>query len=226
MKERFGIAPGQVPDLKGLAGDASDNIPGVPGIGEKTAVKLIQTIGGVEEILREIDRVEPARARELIRQHAEQAELSKKLSTIEREVPIDFDLDRCRLEEPDYAKLAALFRRLEFRSLLRRLESKMPLEAKVEAEAGAEAEARANGKARAKAAQGAPSAGSLFDEGEVRPGEAGQAGAHATCDEAAEEGPEAATCRVEAVAAAGGGRCMTVADLDGVRALARDLAAA
>lgn len=226
VKERFGVAPGQVPDLKGLAGDASDNIPGVPGIGEKTAVKLIQTIGGIEDILREIDSVEPARARELIRQHAEQAELSKKLSTIEREVPIDFDLDRCRLGEPDYAKLAALFRRLEFRSLLRRLEPKMPLEAKVEAEAGAEAEARANGKARAKAAQGAPSVGSLFDDGEVRPGEARQAGAYATCDEAAEEGPEAATCRAEAVAAAGGGRCMTVADLDGVRALARDLAAA
>ncbi|MDI7246636.1 MAG: DNA polymerase I [Bacillota bacterium] len=213
VKERFGIAPGQVPDLKGLAGDTSDNIPGVPGIGEKTAAKLIQTIGGVEEILREIDRVEPARARELIRQHAEQAELSKRLSTIERNVPIEFDLERCRLEEPDYAKLAALFRRLEFRSLLRRFESKIPRGAG--AEAGAEAR---------PGRPGAPSMGSLFGEGEVRPGEAGKTGEGAACEGAGER--PAAAAAVGVGVAAHGGRCVTVADLEGVRALARDLAAA
>lgn len=213
VKERFGIAPGQVPDLKGLAGDTSDNIPGVPGIGEKTAAKLIQTIGGVEEILREIDRVEPARARELIRQHAEQAELSKRLSTIERNVPIEFDLERCRLEEPDYAKLAALFRRLEFRSLLRRFESKIPRGAG--AEAGAEVR---------PGRPSAPSMGSLFGEGEVPPGEAGKTGEGAACEGAGER--PAAAAAVGVGVAAHGGRCVTVADLESVRALARDLAAA
>ncbi|MGE5588971.1 MAG: DNA polymerase I [Clostridia bacterium] len=227
VKERFGIHPGQVPDLKGLAGDASDNIPGVPGIGEKTAVKLIQTIGGVEDILRKIDSVEPARARELIRHHAEQAQLSKKLSVIDRHVPIHFELDMCRLEGPDYVKLAALFRRLEFRSLLRRLEPKIPPGAK----AGADAETRAGAavEAGAKATQGPPSARSLFREEELVPGEPRDARGRSACDEGAEgadEGQWAPACGGEALKAADGNRCVTVADLDGVRSLARDLAEA
>ncbi len=203
VKERFGIAPGQVPDLKGLAGDASDNIPGVPGIGEKTAVKLIRSIGGVEDILREIERVEPARARDLIRQHADKAELSKRLSTIDREVPIEFDIEKRRLEEPDYARLVALFRRLEFRSLLRRFEPRIPRE-----EPGAH-----------------PSMGSLFDGYEACPGEG--AGTRIGAGAGPGEGARAeASEPTGAREGAGGGRCVTVADLDGARALARDLAGA
>ncbi|MCR4403622.1 MAG: DNA polymerase I [Firmicutes bacterium] len=227
VRERFGVHPSQVPDLKGLAGDASDNIPGVPGIGEKTAVKLIQGMGGVEEILRNIDAIEPARARDLIREHAEQARLSRKLSVIDRNVPIRFELEMCRLEGPDYEKLAELFERLEFRSLLRRLESKMPAEARASS-AAARGRAGSPGKTGAVARTGSPGAQSLFREEELGAGRLGEAAGHLACEEDA----EAADDEARRSSAGGGvgasasdrGGPVTVADLDGVRSLARDLA--
>ncbi|HHY32608.1 MAG TPA: DNA polymerase I [Firmicutes bacterium] len=222
VRERFGIAPGQVPDLKGLAGDASDNIPGVPGIGEKTAVKLIQTFGGVEEVLRNVDSVEPARARELIRNHAEQAQLSKRLAIIDRDVPIDFDLDACRLEEPDYARLADLFRRLEFRSLLRRLEARMgPGPGKPEP-----ATPRSGTPPSRPSVPPEPVAGSLFGAEEVGPDVVRDEARRGRPPAAPDEGVFGEPTVVTAEASGRGARCAIVADLDAVRDLARELGAA
>ncbi|MFZ5925384.1 MAG: DNA polymerase I [Bacillota bacterium] len=198
VKERFGVNPDQVPDLKGLAGDASDNIPGVPGIGEKTAVKLIQSMGSLEDILKQVDKVVPERARDLIRQHAGQAELSKKLATIDRAVPLELDLGSCELGDPDYKRLIALLRRLEFRSLLRRFESRVPREVRDAVEVG-----------------------TLFDG---QPGDAGELGS------AGQPGDVlAVTVRPQATSiehTGDRGQCLTITDLDGVRTLANELAAA
>jgi DNA polymerase-1 len=123
--ERLGVGPQYVPDVKGLAGDVSDNIPGVPGIGEKTAVKLIQALGYLEDILDKADSVKSERTRRLLREHEDQARLSKRLAIIDREVPIEFNLDECHVEEPDWPALVSLLRRLEFRSLMKRFEDRL-----------------------------------------------------------------------------------------------------
>ncbi len=125
VEERLGVGPQYVPDVKGLAGDASDNIPGVPGIGEKTAVKLIQALGYLEDILDRADSVKPERTRRLLKEHEDQARLSKRLATIDREVPIEFSFDECSVEEPDWPALVSLLRRLEFKSLMRRFEDRL-----------------------------------------------------------------------------------------------------
>ncbi len=125
VRERLGVDPTYVPDIKGLAGDTSDNIPGVPGIGEKTAVKLIQALGALEDILDNADSVKPDRVKRLLKEYEEQARLSKHLATIDREVPIEFDLGACRVEEPDWPTLVDLLRRLEFKTLMKRFEDKL-----------------------------------------------------------------------------------------------------
>ncbi len=116
--ERYGLTPDQLVDLKGLTGDVSDNIPGVPGIGEKTGVKLIAEFGSLENLMNNLDRVSPRLAGK-IREFADQARLSRKLAAIERNVPLDFNPERCRWEGPDYNLLLPLFGRLEFRSLIK-----------------------------------------------------------------------------------------------------------
>lgn len=121
VKEKYGIAPSQVVDIKSLAGDASDNIPGVHGIGEKTAHELIATFGSLENLLSNLDKVSKKRVRELLEQGSDSAILSKQLATIDREVPIKVDLSACKIGTPDSTRLAELFRRLEFKSLLRRI---------------------------------------------------------------------------------------------------------
>ncbi|RKO66006.1 DNA polymerase I [Desulfofundulus salinus] len=116
--ERFGITPAQFPDYKGLVGDPSDNIPGVPGIGPKTAKALLKEYGSLEEVVSHVDDL-PARQRDKIRQYHEQALLSKRLATIEREVPLEINLDAFRWPGPDYNQLLSLFSRLEFKTLIR-----------------------------------------------------------------------------------------------------------
>jgi DNA polymerase-1 len=120
-RERYGIEPAQMPDLKGLKGDASDNIPGVPGIGEKTAVKLVRQFGSVENLYERLEEVQPEKLRENLRQHEEQARHSKDMATITIDVPIDLDLEACKLRPVDREKVLNLFRELEFRSLVGRL---------------------------------------------------------------------------------------------------------
>ncbi|HHY46733.1 MAG TPA: DNA polymerase I [Firmicutes bacterium] len=123
VEDRYGIKPCQVVDVKALAGDASDNIPGVRGIGEKTAYELIRNFGSLEGILANLDQVPKKRVRELISQDRDTAILSKKLATIDRDVPIELDLPACRMGTPDMPRLRELFSRLEFKSLLKRLDS-------------------------------------------------------------------------------------------------------
>jgi DNA polymerase-1 len=120
-RERYGVEPAQMPDLKGLKGDASDNIPGVPGIGEKTAAKLVQQFGSVENLYDHLEEVQPEKLRENLRQNEEQARHSKSMATIATDAPIDLDLEACELKPLEREKVLGLFRELEFRSLVGRL---------------------------------------------------------------------------------------------------------
>jgi DNA polymerase I len=120
--ERFSIErPEQVADILGLWGDSSDNIPGVPGIGEKKAKKLIGEFGSIENILANVDKVQENRCRESLKQNADKAILSKKLATIILDVPIPWEEEDFRITPPDPEKLMPLFEELEFRSLPKRI---------------------------------------------------------------------------------------------------------
>ena len=121
VKEKYGVAPQHIADFKGLVGDPSDNIPGVPGVGKKTAVKLISQFGTVEEIYAHLDEVSPPKLQALLRQHEEIARQSKELATIVTEVPVSLHLDNCHLSHYDRQRVAELFRELEFFSLLSKL---------------------------------------------------------------------------------------------------------
>ena len=111
----------QVIDLLGLWGDAIDNIPGIPGVGEKTAKKLIAQFGSVEEMVKRVDEIKNDRLREKVRENGEQALFSKMLATIRLDAPIAFDEEALTREEPDYAELRKIFDELEFRQLARRI---------------------------------------------------------------------------------------------------------
>jgi len=117
---RFGFAPARLPDYKGLKGDTTDNIPGVPGVGEKTAGQLIQQFGSVEDLLEQVDRA-PARLQEALRGHGEQILQSKHLATIVTDAPVEWTWDDLRRRPPDRERLQALFTDLEFKSLVERV---------------------------------------------------------------------------------------------------------
>ena len=118
--DRYGVSPPQITDIKGLMGDTSDNIPGVPGIGEKTALKLIQEHGKVEDVIADLEKL-PTRWRNKIAEYKEQALLCKQLATIDCRVPINVEPDNFRWEGPDYPALLALFSKLEFKTLIRNI---------------------------------------------------------------------------------------------------------
>src|SRR5918992_3552040 len=107
---RYGVRPDQVPDFIGLKGDTSDNIPGVPGIGDKTAGQLIAQYGSLEEVIEHADELTPARSK-AIREHAEQALQSKLLATMRRDLELDFDPNEIVLGAPDRSQLREMFRR-------------------------------------------------------------------------------------------------------------------
>jgi len=121
VKEKYEIHPRMLVDYKGLVGDKSDNIPGVAGVGDKTARSLIQTYGTVEEIYEHLDEIESTRARKALVGQKEQALLSKHLATIVTDVPITLDLEKCRTSDFDRDRVTTLFRELDFRSLVQRL---------------------------------------------------------------------------------------------------------
>ncbi|MCF0149188.1 MAG: DNA polymerase I [Clostridium sp.] len=117
--EEFGVTPTQFIDVKGLMGDKSDNIPGVPGIGEKTAYKLIQTYGSIEEVLNNIDNISGKKVKDNLETYKEQAIFSKKLATIMTEVPIEFDLDDIKSQESfNKDGLKKMFFKLQMKTLL------------------------------------------------------------------------------------------------------------
>jgi DNA polymerase-1 len=119
--EKFGVAPNRLADLKGLKGDPSDNIPGVSGIGEKTAVRLIQELGGVDDIYQDLERVTPPKVQEKMRTGEPLALQSKELATIVTDVPVELDLEACLVTAYDRNVVVELFRELEFSSLVGRL---------------------------------------------------------------------------------------------------------
>jgi DNA polymerase-1 len=120
--ERYGIAPEQIPDFWGLKGDTSDNIPGVPGIGDKTASDLLQKFGSLEAVLDSVDQISGAKRKQNLTEHAEAARISKRLATAQRDVPVDLDLRAELAKAPDRSQLRDTFRRFELREPLRRLE--------------------------------------------------------------------------------------------------------
>src|ERR687891_749168 len=121
VEARYGIRPDQIPDFIGLKGDSSDNIPGVPGIGDKTAGQLVAQYGSLEEVLEHVDDLSPARGR-AIREHAEQVLNSKELATMRRDLDLDCDPAQLVLAPPDRSQLHEMFRRFEFRNLLQRVD--------------------------------------------------------------------------------------------------------
>src|SRR5918998_963063 len=120
--ERYGIAPELIPDFYGLKGDTSDNIPGVPGIGDKTASELLQRFGSLEKVLESVDEISGAKRKENLTNHAEDARISKQLATAVRDVDLDIDLEQCLADQPDRGRLREVFREFELRAPLERLE--------------------------------------------------------------------------------------------------------
>ena len=119
VKERFGVSPDKVVEVMGLMGDTSDNIPGVPGIGPKTAGQLIEEFGSIEELLRNLDKVKNAKVRASLDRYAEQARLSRELATLDSEAPLDWTLENLKKGEPDRKKLQEIFKEMEFSRLLK-----------------------------------------------------------------------------------------------------------
>ena len=122
VQVKFGVDPARVVDVQGLMGDSTDNIPGVPGVGEKTAIKLIQEWHDLENLLRHVDEI-PGKLGEKIRANAELARVSKTLATLHFDVPVSVEVNTLVKEEPDKDQLKALFKELEFRRLLAEIES-------------------------------------------------------------------------------------------------------
>src|SRR5881227_3770546 len=129
--DRYGIPPELIPDFIGLKGDTSDNIPGVPGIGDKTAAELLQKFGSLEDVLASIDEISGAKRKENLTNHAEDARLSKQLATAVSDVPVDIDLEHSVSNPPDRSRLRDVFREFELREPLRRIEEALALDGEV-----------------------------------------------------------------------------------------------
>lgn len=123
LHERYGIPPERVVDMLSLKGDPSDNIPGVPGIGEKTALALVQKWGSLENIFKHIDEVTPNRAKEALKNHPEEAKLSKRLAILDRQIELEVDYQKLKWDGPDFDSARQIFEALEFRTLFERLQN-------------------------------------------------------------------------------------------------------
>src|SRR4051795_1604363 len=122
VKDRYGIGPELIPDFYGLKGDTSDNIPGFPGIGDKTASDLLQRFGTLEDVLGSIDEISGAKRKQNLTEHADDARMSRELATAVRDVPVEIDLDESVSSPPDRSRLRETFREFELRDPLRRIE--------------------------------------------------------------------------------------------------------
>jgi DNA polymerase I len=143
--ERYGVPPELVTDLIGLKGDTSDNIPGVPGIGDKTAAQLLNEYGDLEGVLANIDKISGAKRKENLTNHAEDARISKKLATAITNIDVELDLDQLMAKQMDRSRLREVAREFELRVILQRLEEELGADfipdSKVEEELDATAEA-------------------------------------------------------------------------------------
>jgi DNA polymerase-1 len=131
VKDRYGIGPELIPDFYGLKGDTSDNIPGVPGIGDKTAADLLQRFGTLETVLESIDEISGAKRKENLTNHADDARMSKRLATAVTDVEVDIDLGDSVSSPPDRSRLRDVFREFELREPLRRIEEALAEEGDV-----------------------------------------------------------------------------------------------
>ena len=132
VEEKHGVKPNKITDIMGLIGDKTDSIPGVPGIGEKTAPTLINQFGSLEELLEHADEVKSESQKRLLKDYKDQALLSKTLATIDLHVPIQVDLENCKISDLNHDKLLNLFRRLEFRKFIQDLDLSPSQQEKVE----------------------------------------------------------------------------------------------
>lgn len=133
--EEFGLNPRQLIDVKALMGDKSDNIPGIPGVGEKTAIKLIQQFGSLDGVMAHLDEVSPPKLQEKLRQYQEQVWVSYRLAEIQRDLDLEAGIGDCEYKGPDYHALLSIFEELEFRRLTKDILAEMK-EAPVAHEAG------------------------------------------------------------------------------------------
>jgi DNA polymerase I len=124
--ERYGVPPESICDLMGLRGDTSDNIPGVPGIGEKTATQLLQQFGSLEAVLESVDQISGKKRKENLTQHADDARLSKQLATLQYDIETGVDLEAAMASEPDRGALREFMREFELRAVMERLEEALP----------------------------------------------------------------------------------------------------
>ncbi len=161
--DRYGIPPELIPDFYGLKGDTSDNIPGVPGIGDKTASELIQTYGSLEGVLGHIREVGGAKRKQNLLDHGEDARVSKRLATVQRDLDVAIDLDEEISREPDRSRLREFFRKYELRDPLRRLEEALGEDDLLAAPATPTAEVRL----RARVRSGVPADVAEFGTGDA-----------------------------------------------------------
>ncbi|MDQ0231008.1 DNA polymerase-1 [Metabacillus malikii] len=128
VQEKYGLTPEQIIDMKGLMGDSSDNIPGVPGVGEKTAIKLLKEFGTLEDVLGSIDKVSGKKLKERLEENRDQALMSKELATIDCEAPITITVDDIGYEGFDVEKVTKIFKELGFNTLLEKIGGDVPKE--------------------------------------------------------------------------------------------------
>ncbi len=133
VKERFGVGPERVTEFMALTGDAVDNIPGIKGVGEKTAKTLLASFGSLDEILEHPERIGKERLRRMVSDNVEVVRLSRKLATIDTDVPVDTNMKEFGMPEPDWLSLLTLFREFEFTSLMKMLPSEGPSKREYEA---------------------------------------------------------------------------------------------
>ena len=207
VEARYGIRPDQIPDFIGLKGDTSDNIPGIPGIGDKTAGQLVAQYGSLAGVIEHVDELSPARSKS-IAANAEQAEASKLLATMRRDLELDVDIADLVSRPPDRSQLKEIFRRFEFRSLLGRvdtLDEALPAAERPQAES--EQVAWREGELPSSTA--ASGSRSPPTESPSRPGERSWSPRHAGAQGVPGKGPGAGRARREGTAATRAGRRTT-----------------
>jgi DNA polymerase-1 len=169
--EKFGVGPEKVIEVQALIGDSTDNVPGVPGIGVKTAAQLIGEYGDLETLLKRASEIKQEKRRQTLIDNAEQARLSKRLVTLDQNVPLDVPVDELAVHEPDYKHLIAFLKAMEFTSITRRIAEKTGIDAaQIEADASLAAGSTAKATVEPSAPQldlGTPSSPTLAREGEA-----------------------------------------------------------
>lgn len=132
--EKYQVTPPQIIELKALMGDSSDNIPGIPGVGEKTATKMVVQFGSIENAHEHLEEVKPNKAKESLREHYDLAQLSKELATINTDSPLEFSYEKAKVENPYTLEAYELCKRLEFKNMLNRFDPATTADSSMELE--------------------------------------------------------------------------------------------